>query len=150
MRAADPLRQRHKRGVRGGMPSNRTGYCCRFRPCKQTSAFLFFQKIFFTVDVGRWGCGDGKVQELFGPALWALSCRLVCGKKVRKLHLESPVFEFARELACDTQPIQSRRCKNSFSATATTCESRLKRVSRQRQKPWRTCARYPLGRTVWP
>jgi hypothetical protein len=20
------------------------------------------------VDVGRWGCGDGKVQELFGPA----------------------------------------------------------------------------------
>ena len=29
------------------------------------------------MDVGRWGCGDGKVQELFGPALWALSCRLV-------------------------------------------------------------------------
>jgi hypothetical protein len=62
-------------------------------PRKQTSAFLFFQKIFFTVDVGRRGCGDGKVQELFGPALWALSCRVVCGKKVRKLHLESPVFE---------------------------------------------------------
>ena len=44
--------------------------------------------------------------------------------------LRSSVFEFARELVCDTQPIQSRRCKNSFSATATTCESRLKRVSR--------------------
>jgi hypothetical protein len=65
----------------------------KIAPRRQECAFLFFQKFFATVDVGRWGCGDGKVQELFGPALWALSCRLVCGKKVGKLHLESPVFE---------------------------------------------------------
>jgi hypothetical protein len=50
---------------------------------------VFCQNFFSTVKIGRWGCGDGKVQELFGPALWALSCRLVCGKKVRKPELEN-------------------------------------------------------------
>jgi hypothetical protein len=44
----------------------------KIAPRRQECAFLFFQKFFFTVDVGRWGCEDGKVQELFGPALWAL------------------------------------------------------------------------------
>jgi hypothetical protein len=60
--------------------------------------------------------------------------------------LESPVFEFARELACAANTIEEMQ--KLLLGYRDNMRVEVETGIAVTQKPWRTSARYPLGRTA--